>query len=450
MHAPPHKPKHAVPSPSLPDVVATVSPLPTSRRRRRERVSSFVCWTAGLGRTSGATMTAVMAAVPRPSFGPNEAPPLSEVDRAFRLPLSVQDVAKERLEAEVEGFAVLLERCDNQHCDGQYSEHQKRLMEIVFCNDSEERKEWQFVQGDVEQGNFDLILAFLRSCKHRHNFTSFFDGQWDERVYKEGPKSECRIFYKNDVVENRLCVAVIGTYRQSLKFYDGEQGSARHVRTLFDDGEERLFEGTIGFERLVTARFRDRVRFYEGPKNSERHVRTLFDDGEEWFYEGDKGSERLATRRIRDSVRFYEGPKNSERHVRILFDDGEEWFYEGEKDFERLVTRRMQDKVRFYEGQGGSERRVRTLYADGKEHFFEGEFGSEHIVRIRFNNGDQDFFEGVGESMRRVRTVLSDGTKQVFISEAVLSMWNEKFPQEFPAKTESVVANAPHYAAKSR
>ena len=352
-------------------------------------------------------MAAVMAAVPRPSFGPNEAPPLSEVDRAFRLPLSLQDVAKGRLEAEVEGFAVLLERCDNQHCDGQYSEHQTRLMEIVFCNDSEERKEWQFVQGDVEQGNFDLILAFLRSCKHRHNFTSFYDGQWDERVYKEGPKSECRIFYKNDVVENRLCVAVIGTYRQSLKFYDGEQGSARHVRTLFDDGEERLFEGTIGFERLVTARFRDRVRFYEGPKNSERHVR-------------------------------------------ILFDDGEEWFYEGEKDFERLVTRRMQDKVRFYEGQGGSERRVRTLYADGKEHFFEGEFGSEHIVRIRFNNGDQDFFEGVGESMRRVRTVLSDGTKQVFISEAVLSMWNEKFPQEFPAKTESVVANAPHYASKSR
>ena len=61
-----------------------------------------------------------------------------------------------------------------------------------------------------------------------------------------------------------------------VKYYEGEKGAERKVRSVFANGAVAHFEGERGAERKVRKEFPSgQVQYYEGDRGAERVVRMV-------------------------------------------------------------------------------------------------------------------------------------------------------------------------------
>lgn len=172
-----------------------------------------------------------------------------------------------------------------------------------------------------------------------------------------------------------------------------EHGVTRYLKDgakVYEEKKESFshFEGQPNNERLLSIRFQDKCRFFEGEKGKERKVRTEYDDGKMHYFRGECGKEALCCIKLPcGQVQEYEGNMDDERLVSVRYTDGTVNYFQGGMNVEHCVKVVQPDGVIHHlEGHMGEERIVRKESGDGMIEFFTGDRHSECSIRVERAN----------------------------------------------------------------
>ena len=201
---------------------------------------------------------------------------------------------------------------------------------------------WTRCRGESLEFRRDLVAGGWKCF-----FTDYRDDRWCKArcVHPSGRE----VHYEGVLGKQRP--TMILTEKGNYQYWHVEGNRVRKSRTFMPsmDGVEAdamlvydyaSVHDTINRARLVRVELSDgRVRYFEGNGGEERHVKTTFACGSVQHYAGERGRERLVTQTSTDgTVRHYVGERLKERLWRKDGKDGLINLYRGGRFRERLKT----------------------------------------------------------------------------------------------------------------